>query len=640
MIVYQAEKKEFLLDYDDRDIEDVIHAKYQAVTSRKVAPAEIRSWRESLGYIARVLRDTSIAEDVGVAIEFVLPQTAKRIDVILAGHSDDGSRRLIVVELKQWSSVDATDRDAIVLLRGGRRPDQVRVHPSYQAWSYCAFLEGFNEAVYDGGLEVHPCAYLHNYAADGVIDASHYQPYIERAPLFLKGEADRVRLRDFIKQHIRHGRGRQVLFDLENGRLRPSKALADVVGKLLKGNSEFALIDDQKEVFEAAKAACRQANASGQPRVVIIEGGPGTGKSVVAVNLLAALREGLTVKYISKNAAPRAVYSDKLIQTPDNAHLVNLFGGSGSFTETTQDAFDVLVVDEAHRLTEKSGFYGNLGVHQVKELIEAAKCSIFFIDEDQRVTLKDVGSKTVIRQFAAARGAEVEEYALTSQFRCAGSDGYLAWLDDVLEIRPTANNTLREIPFDFQVFDDPAQLHAAIEAKNNNNRARVVAGYCWPWNSKKNPKLNDVVIGDYQRQWNLDQDGSLWIVAPDSVEQIGCIHTCQGLEVDYVGVIIGPDLVMDGERLLSVPKARDRHDKTMKGYVKMSKEQPAEATRLADMIIKNTYRTLMSRGMRGCYVYATDAKLSGYLRARASYEGHSSMDSGNEPMVVLEIPKF
>lgn len=618
MIVYQAEKTQFLLDYDERDIEDVIYAKYQAATHRKVAKAEIRSWRESLGYIARLLRDPEIAPDIGVAVEFILPQSSKRIDVILAGHADDGSRRLVVVELKQWSSVGATDRDAIVLLRGGMRPDQARIHPSYQAWSYTAFLEGFNEAIYDGGLQLKPCAYLHNYAADGIIDSPQYQPYIERAPLFLKGDEDRKKLREFIKQHIRHGRGRQVLFDLERGRMRPSKALADVVGKLLKGNSEFALIDDQKEVFEAAKAACRQASASGRPRVLIIEGGPGTGKSVIAVNLLAALREGLTVKYISKNAAPRAVYSDKLIQTRDNAHLVNLFGGSGSFTETVQDAFDVLVVDEAHRLTEKSGFYGNLGTHQVKELIEAAKCSIFFIDEDQRVTLKDIGSKEVIRKFAAGRNAEVEEYSLTSQFRCAGSDGYLAWVDHTLQIRATANPSLADIPFDFQVFDDPSDLHKAVETKNTNNRARVVAGYCWPWNSKKDPKLMDVVIGDYERQWNLDQDGSLWIVAPNSVAQVGCIHTCQGLEVDYVGVIIGPDLAIMGDTLVAVPRARDRHDKTMKGFVKMTKEQPAEAARLADSIIKNTYRTLMTRGMKGCYVYATDAKLRAYLREHSA----------------------
>lgn len=255
MIVYQADKKDFLLDYNDRDIEDVIHAQYQASTNRKVAQSEIRSWRESLGYVARVLADPEIADDVGVAIEFILPQSSKRIDVILAGHSDDGSRRLVVIELKQWSSVDATDRDAIVLLRGGPGSKQARVHPSYQAWSYTAFLEGFNDAVYEGGLQLHPCAYLHNYASDGIIDADHYKSYIERAPLFLKGDEDRKRLREFIKQHIRHGRGKQVIFDLENGRMRPSKALADVVGKLLKGNDEFALLDDQKEIFEAAKEA-------------------------------------------------------------------------------------------------------------------------------------------------------------------------------------------------------------------------------------------------------------------------------------------------------------------------------------------------------------------------------------------------
>lgn len=614
MIVYQADKKDFLLDYNDRDIEDVIHAQYQSATNRKVAQAEVRSWRESLGYVARVLADPEIADDVGVAIEFILPQSAKRIDVILAGHSDDGSRRLIVIELKQWSSVDATDRDAIVLLRGGTGSRQARVHPSYQAWSYTAFLEGFNDAVYEGGLQLHPCAYLHNYESDGVIDADHYKPYIERAPLFLKGDEDRKRLREFIKQHIRHGRGKKVIFDLENGRMRPSKALADVVGKLLKGNEEFALIDDQKEIFEAAKAACKKAHSSGQPRVVIIEGGPGTGKSVVAVNLLAALKDGLTVKYISKNAAPRAVYSDKLIQTPENAHLVNLFEGSGSFTATPKDAFDVLVVDEAHRLTEKSGFYGNLGTHQVKELIDSAKCSIFFIDEDQRVTLKDVGSKDVIRQFANARGAVIEEHSLTSQFRCAGSDGYLAWVDDILQIRSTANTSLEDIPFDFQVFDDPSELHKAIETKNENNRARVVAGYCWPWKSKKDPRQMDIIIDDYQRQWNLNQDGSLWIVVPSSVQQVGCIHTCQGLEVDYVGVIIGPDLVVKNDQLKTVPRARDRHDKTMKGFVKLSKEDAAKAAREAEMIIKNTYRTLMTRGMKGCYVYATDPGLREYFK--------------------------
>jgi uncharacterized protein len=307
------------------------------------------------------------------------------------------------------------------------------------------------------------------------------------------------------------------------------------------------------------------------------------------------------------------------MQGPGNAHLANLFTGSGAFLNTPMGAFDALVVDEAHRLTQKSGFYGNQGDHQIKEIINAAKCAIFFIDEDQRVTLADIGSKNAIREFAVARGARVEEFELHSQFRCAGSDGYLAWLDDVLGIRETANQTLEGVPYDLRVFDDPAELHAAIAEKNANNKARVVAGYCWQWKSKRDPAADDIVIGDYRRQWNLDEEGSLWLVSPSSIDQVGCIHTCQGLELDYIGVIIGPDMVCDDGKLVTVPRARARHDKTMKGFVAMSKIDPAGAFAAADRIIRNTYRTLMTRGMRGCFVYTADKRLREYLRAHAEF---------------------
>ncbi|WP_447593207.1 DNA/RNA helicase domain-containing protein [Stenotrophomonas rhizophila] len=615
MIIYQADKDAFLRHCNDEEIEEVILASYKAATNGDVGESEIRSWRESLRYVARALNHSSIPGDIGVAVEFVLPQSKKRIDVVLTGHDEHGSPHVIIVELKQWTAIKPSKRDAMIELREGH----LRVHPSYQAWSYAAFLEGFNEAVYNGELQLHPCAYLHNYARDSVIESPHYQPYIQRAPLFLKGTADLEGLRRFIGQYTSKGNGIPVLAELESGRIRPSKALADEVHRLLSGNNAFALLDEQKHVFEAVKAACAQAHADRKPRVVIVEGGPGTGKSVVAVNLLATLRDGLNVKYISKNAAPRAVYSDTLIKSKENARLRHLFGGSGAFIDSPENDFDALIVDEAHRLTEQGGFYGNEGKNQIMELINAALCSVFFIDEDQRVTLKDIGTKEAIRDLAIARGATVEEYVLSSQFRCAGSDGYLAWLDDVLQIRPTANTTLDEISYDFQVFDDPFTLHAAIEAKNAGNRARVVAGYCWPWNSKKNSNEMDIVIGNYRRQWNLDQDGSLWIISPSSIDQVGCIHTCQGLEVDYIGVIIGPDLVMEGGALKTVPRARDRRDKTMKGFVKLSKSHPAHAAELADTIIKNTYRTLMTRGMKGCYVYATDPQVAAYFRARLQH---------------------
>ncbi len=564
--------------------------------------------------MAKVLRDEAVPNDTGLAIELHLPQSSKRIDFTLTGHGEAGEKNAVLVELKQWSSSKLSEKDAIVVTALGKGLNET-VHPSYQAWSYASLLEGFNEAVYERSIALRPCAYLHNYARDGVIDAPHYQPYIDKAPLFLKGKDELEQLRAFIRRYIHSGDNKAVLYELANGRIRPSKALADSLTGLLKGNPEFVLIDDQKEVYEAALAAAKSSSAE-QPRVLIIEGGPGTGKTVLALNLLVKLTSlGLVGKYVSKNAAPRRVYETKLVGTLTRTKFSHMFTGSGSFVDAEPNLFDVLIVDEAHRLNEKSGFYANLGDNQIKELIGASKCTVFFIDEDQRVTLSDIGSKQAIRHFAEAKGAVVEEYSLASQFRCSGSDGYLAWLDNVLDIRPTANDRLDPSDYDFQVFDSPQVLHEAIEAQNAHNKARVVAGYCWPWRSKKDPSADDIVIGDYRRQWNLSQDGSLWIIADRSIEQVGCIHTCQGLEVDYIGVIIGPDLIVRNGQVITAPEKRDQHDKSIRGYKKLSKADPDFARRETDLIIKNTYRTLMTRGLKGCYVYCTDAETAAFFRS-------------------------
>lgn len=615
MIVYEATKKQFLQDSDNDDIEEVILQHFKAVTGKSVGNSEINSWKGSLGYMAKVLRDEEVPDDTGLAIELHIPQTSKRIDITLTGRDESGGKNAVLVELKQWSKASATGKNAIVRTALGNGLREV-VHPSYQAWSYATLLEGFNEAVYEASISVRPCAYLHNYPRDGVIDSPHYRDYMEKAPLFLKGKDELARLRSFIKQHIRTGDAKEVLYELANGRIRPSKALADSLKGLLAAQPEFVLIDDQKEIYESAIAAARSASET-HPRVLIIEGGPGTGKTVVAINLLVHLTGlGLVGKYVSKNAAPRKVYESRLVGSITRSRFSHMFTGSGGFIETEPNTFDMLIVDEAHRLNEKSGLYGNLGENQIKELIEASKCAIFFIDEDQRVTLSDIGSKQAIHEFAKAKGATIEEYNLASQFRCNGSDGYLAWLDDVLDIRPTANQQLDANQYEFKVFDTPEALHAAIAARNQDNKARVVAGYCWPWRSKKDPRQQDIVIGDYQRQWNLDQDGSLWIIAENSIEQVGCIHTCQGLEVDYIGVIIGPDLIVRDGKIITAPEQRDRHDKSIRGYKKLMKENPELARKETDLIIKNTYRTLMTRGMKGCYVFCTDEETARYFRGR------------------------
>ena len=626
MIVYQASKRQFIHDTFHDSIEFKLSQQYLRTTGRRPAPAEFKSWENSLFRIGEVLKDEAIPDDMGVALEYTVPQTSKRIDVLLTGEDEAGTPKLVIIELKQWSEARFSEKDGIIWARrGGRSGETEGPHPSYQAWSYAALLNDFNTAVYEGGVALQPCAYLHNYPRrDGVIDHPAYATHLQRAPLFLKKEADQ--LKAFIRQHVPHGDKRQLLYLIEHGKIRPSKMLADSVAGLLQGKPEFVLVDDQKLVFETALQADAKAHKgldqgkTSRKQVVIVQGGPGTGKTVVAVNLLAALlQRQRNARYVSKNAAPRSVYAAKLTGTFKKTHIHNLFSGSGGFVGCEANTFDTLLVDEAHRLNEKSGLYGNLGEHQVKEVINAARCTVFFVDDDQRVTLADVGHSDELRHWARQLGAEVTELTLASQFRCNGSDGYLAWLDDVLGIRPTANTELDTRDYDFKVLNSPTELHALIEEKNRaSNKARVVAGYCWGWPSKKDPSAFDIVMPEhgYRRQWNLTQDGSLWIMADESVAQVGCIHTCQGLEVDHVGVIIGPDLVYRDGRIQTDASARAKSDKSIKGLGALMKRNPSEAQALADRIIKNTYRTLMTRGMKGCYVYCCDPALAEYLRAR------------------------
>lgn len=638
MIVYQASKSEFLHHALRDDIEDIVSRQFRSVTGHRTSPSEIQAWKHSLLEMAKVLQDEEIPADAGIAIEYQLPQSSKRIDFVITGEDALARTKVVIVELKQWSESRRSEKDAIVWARrGGRAGETEGLHPSYQAWSYAAYLEDFNGAVQEGAMGLQPCAYLHNHPRNGEIDHPHYREHIARAPLFLARE--RAKLQAFIREHVRHGDRRGALYTIEHGHIRPSKMLADAVAGLLQGKPEFVLIDDQKVVHETILQV--DAKAENRKQVVIVQGGPGTGKSVVAINLLGELiARKRNARYVSKNAAPRAVYEAKLAGTFTKTRISSLFSGSGAFVGDAPDTFDTLIVDEAHRLNEKSGLYRNLGDNQIRELIRSARCTVFFVDDDQRVTVHDIGHTQELRARAIEFDAEVTELELSSQFRCNGADGYLAWLDDMLDIRCTANTTLDATEFDFRIFDSPAELHDLIQLKNRtNNRSRVVAGYCWTWPSRRDALAWDIELPrfGYRRRWNLDKDGSLWIVAPGSVEQVGCIHTCQGLELDYVGVIIGPDLVYRDGRIVTDATKRASSDQSVRGLKRMLKDDPDNGRALADIIVKNTYRTLMTRGMKGCYVYCTDAPLAAYLRSRLLTTSEAS-DAGAGSLASMQAP--
>ena len=633
MIVYQSTKSEFLNAAFTRDIEAVILDAYRSRTGHGVSRQEVRSWKESLLAMAKVLNDDAIPASCGVAIEYGIPQTSKRIDLLLSGRDDVGRDNLLIIELKQWESAKRTAMDAVVRTRFAQGESDTN-HPSYQSWSYAELLRNFNETVDRDNVPLQPCAYLHNCRDGGDLLDPFYAHYVNLAPVFLAGDQERQKLRAFIARHVRTGDSGELIYRIEKGRIRPSRRLIDALKGMMAGNREFVLIDEQKIVYETALARSHEAQ-SGIKQVVIVDGGPGTGKSVVAVNLLASLiSQGRNARYVSKNRAPRQVIEQSLAGSLRRSRISTLFGGSGSFVDSPADEFDTLVVDEAHRLNEKSGLYGNKGDHQVSEIIHAARCTIFFIDEDQRVTWKDVGRRDDIAERAIRAGAQVTTLRLESQFRCNGSDGYLAWLDDVLGIRSTVNTMLAPNEYDFRVLDTPQEVQRLIEARNApQNRARMVAGYCWDWKSRKDADAMDVVIPEYSfgMQWNLASDEGLWITAHDSVRQIGCIHTCQGLEVDYIGVIIGPDLVARNGQVQPQPEKRSKQDQSIKGFKKAMKSEPAAARAKAGAIIRNTYRTLMTRGMKGCYVYCTDPRMAELLRGRIS-----SMDSELQLRKVAE----
>lgn len=614
MIVYQEAKKQFLHDVRLDLIEDKIEQKVRERLHKKTASNEFMSWMNSMQYMYKVMEDKSIPDESMIAIEYRIPNSNKRVDFIVSGEDQMGRESAVVIELKQWQKMEKVESKEAIVKTNLHGRNVETIHPSYQAWSYVSMIEDYNEDVRKYKINLKPCAYLHNYRLKDNDDLVNecYEYYIDKAPVFTRGDTDR--LSKFISKYIKKGNP-DVLYHIDHGRIVPSKSLQDSLSSMLRGNQEFTLIDDQKVVFERALEIVKKEE---KKKVYIVHGGPGTGKTVLAINMLVAiLNMDQNVMYVTKNSAPREVYRKKLTDGKyRKAYIDNLFKGSGSFTEAISDDFDCLIVDEAHRLNEKSGMFQNLGENQVKEIINAAKTSIFFVDDFQMVTTKDIGSTNEIKKWCRYFDAEVYEDTLLSQFRCNGSDSYLSWIDNVLEINLEATDDF-DFDYDIRICDSPEEVRELILEKNKiNNKSRMVAGYCWNWikEGKNNSDIHDIQIGDFEMSWNLGSS-STWAIDPESVNEIGCIHTCQGLEFDYVGVIIGEDLRYDDCIITDFTK-RARTDQSLKGLKGLYKKNKEEALKIADRIIKNTYRTLLTRGQKGCYIYCVDKDLQEYLKKR------------------------
>lgn len=617
MIVYSGLKSDFLTAVEQDSIATEIEENIYNRMHRRSAQSEFRSWENSLEYMYKVLNDTAIPTNSGIAIEYNIPQTSKRVDFIISGYGEKKDPNVVIIELKQWDKVNTIDgQDALVETYTGGAVRKV-VHPSYQAWSYAAMIYDYNQNVQLGNIVLHPCAYMHNYRKSNPekLEENQYREYVEDAPIFGRGEVSK--LRGFIKKSVKIGDDKQLLYDIDNGKIKPSKSLQDSIKSMIEGNQEFIMIDEQKVVYEEILSKSLECMTDQKKQTVIVKGGPGTGKTVVAINLLAKLTsEGLFVQYTSKNSAPRNVYAKKLTGYKKSS-INNLFKGAGSYIDAEANIVNTIICDEGHRLTAKTQLGPKIaGENQVKEIINASLCSVFFIDESQRVTLKDIGTVSEIKKWADQLDSEVIELELLSQFRCNGSDGYLAWIDDTLEIRETANFDMKDIDYDIKIVDSPNEVRSLIIERNKVcNHSRILAGYCWEWlkSQQNNTEYHDIKIDDFEMSWNLG-NSTTFAIDENSIDEIGCIHTSQGLEFDYVGVIIGNDMRYENDHIVTDFTKRAKSDQSLKGIKKLYKENPEQALADADEIIKNTYRTLMTRGMKGCYVYCTDHKLAEYLK--------------------------
>ena len=617
MIVYNATKGEFVQDVKYNLIADKILKLIREKGLNAGQESEFNAWQNSMQFMRNVVDDPQIADDVQVAIEYNIPQTSKRVDFIIMGANGEQKDNIVIVELKQWTKAEIVDDDMHFCVRTYVACDnRIVCHPSYQAYSYSRFITNYSERVQDGEIDLHPCAYLHNYAPayKPNLEAPIYKDWYTAAPFFIRTETKEFA--DYVKKFVtKRAQNGDLLYLIENGRIRPTKSLQDSLTTMVKGTPVFDLLDEQAVCFDMCKRTMLQCQKDRKKRTIVIQGGPGTGKSVLAVNLLMHfLDESLNTAYVTKNSAPRNAFLN--ILTKGNAHKLidinHLFRSPFGLSTVPKNGYDCLIVDEAHRLVKKM-YRDNNGENQVKECIAASLLSIFLIDEDQAVTTSDIGSIAEIQKWCEAEDSKLiqnRETKLVSQFRCNGSDAYIQFIDSLLQKNEESLAlNFPELNYDFRVFDSPAEMREALRQKNAiDNKARMVAGYCYDWNVKNHRGDWDIELPNFQAKWNLEGD-RIWAVNPNSFEEVGCIHTAQGLEFDYVGVLIGKDLLYDVStgRVLTDKRAISKDD-----HSSGIRTAPDDVAR---RLILNTYKTLLTRGQKGCYVYCEDEALREYLKA-------------------------
>lgn len=613
------------------------------------AENEIASWENNAPHIARLLTQCG-AKDSYVTFEFLVPFSRKRIDCMIYGKGEDNSENVIHIELKQWSNktvgIAESDGNFTADENANRQPDDVifnveaftghanRIvaHPSQQVKGYQGYLSNFIEVFSNHEVSLTGLAYCYNYTKNDTNNPSYlydekYAPLLSQYPTYAKDQFDELTKK--LTGLLKNGAGLSIFNKVIDSPIRPSKKLLNEVSTMIEqGNtSAFSLLEDQivaRNIILDKIRPLLKKNGDFQKSVIIVKGGPGTGKTVIALHILAELsRHQLGVQYATKS---KPLLEGVRHQIRPNARI--LFQNVTSYVPASADenSVDVLLVDEAHRIQKSANNQytkaeNRTTLPQVDTIIRASKVTVFFIDDRQAIRGAEIGSAELIREAAKRWDAKVEECELTSQFRCNGSDNYMDWLEQVLYNKPITSSFQPE-DFDLKIFTDPQSMYEALVEQNNKSgqTARLMAGFCWPWSTSvvDGDLVKDVQIGDFAMPWETSDRVPYtkltkkypkwfeWAYKPLGIEQVGCIYTAQGFEFDYAGVIIGGDLKYD-----PVSKQIITDKSACKDPVLRQNRQ--EATMTFDDYVRNIYRVLMSRGMKGCYIYAVDDNLSNYL---------------------------
>jgi len=610
MILYENTIEQFNKDVMQNCIADRTLEKYEAYYNRKPNESEYRSWVYSLAILNNSFLYASL-KDSHIVVEYELPYASKRIDVLLFGCDNTGQENIVLMELKQWSNKNVRDSksDGNVIVDYGRFAKE-EPHPGLKVEGYHFGLKDFLEIFEnDDAPELSSCVYAHNYSKRGraLLYSDKFAKIIKTFPLFSKEDA--IELGNYLKERLQSGKGRTVFERFARSPIKPSKKLLDHTSEMINKRQIFNLIDEQIAAYNAIKHRAKQLVKTKGKSVVIIKGGPGTGKSVIALEVMGELlRAGKKVMHATGSSA----FTNTLRKIV-GVRAKSLFKFFNSFVGIKENEFDVLVCDEAHRIRESSvSRYTprslRSGTPQVDELFRVAKLGIYFIDENQIVRPNEIGSVDLIKDAAQRFGVkkvDIGEFELKTQFRCSGSDAYLQWLDKVLGVKESDIDRF-EPKMLFKIFSSPENMMDKIREKNREkpNCARIVAGFCWPWSppNRDGSLVNDVKIGGFEMPWENKSQFWKWATDDTGMEQVGTVYTAQGFEFDYIGVIFGNDLVIDPVtgQWRGVPE--NSHDTQVKrGNPKLTQH------------LKNVYRVLMSRAHLGVFVYFMDKETENYF---------------------------